>query len=405
MIQRRPLLRGLIAAGGVALAGRRARAANAPGVSATEIKIGNTEAYSGPASAYGMIGKSQTAYFNMINEKGGVNGRRITFLSYDDGYSPPRTVEQTRRLVEQDEVACIFNSLGTPTNSAIERYLNAKKIPHLFLATGADKWGDYQKFPWTIGFQPSYRTEAQIYAKHILRDKPGAKVAVLFQNDDFGKDYVNGLKDIFGDKYDTLVVKSASYEVSDPTIDSQMVTLQGSGADVLVTAATPKFAAQVIRKAAELGWKPQQYLTNVSISVGAVIKPAGEQNALGIITGAYLKDSTDPRWADDAGVKEWRAFMDKYMPGTDQSDGNTVYGYASGATMVQVLHQCGDDLSRENIMKQALSLHDFVPGVLLPGVKISTGPTNYHPMRQMQLARWSGTHWDNFGEVIEGSGA
>jgi branched-chain amino acid transport system substrate-binding protein len=405
MIQRRPLLRGLIAAGGVALAGRRARAANAPGVSATEIKIGNTEAYSGPASAYGMIGKSQTAFFNMINEQGGVNGRKVTFISYDDGYSPPRTVEQTRRLVEQDEVACIFNSLGTPTNSAIERYLNAKKIPHLFLATGADKWGDYQKFPWTIGFQPSYRTEAQIYAKHILRDKPNAKVAVLFQNDDFGKDYVNGVKDIFGDKYDTLVVKSASYEVSDPTIDSQMVTLQGSGADVLVTAATPKFAAQVIRKAAELGWKPQNYLTNVSISVGAVIKPAGEQNAVGIITGAFLKDSTDPRWNDDPGVKEWRAFMNKYMPGTDQSDGNTIYGYASAATMVQVLHQCGDDLSRENIMKQALSLHDFAPGVLLPGVKISTGPTNYPPMRQMQLARWSGTHWDNFGEVIEGSGA
>jgi branched-chain amino acid transport system substrate-binding protein len=405
MIQRRPVLRGLLAAGGVAIAGSRARAADAPGVSATEIKIGNTEAYSGPASAYGMIGKAQAAYFNMVNDKGGVGGRKITFISYDDGYSPPRTVEQTRRLVEQDEVACVFNALGTPTNSAVQRYLNGKKVPQIFVSTGADKWGDYQKFPWTIGFQPSYRTEAQIYAKHILHDKAAPKVAILFQNDDFGKDYVNGVKDVFGDKYDSLVVKVASYEVSDPTIDSQMVTLQSSGAESLVVAATPKFAAQVIRKKAELGWKAQQYLTNVSISVGAVIKPAGEQNALGIITGAYLKDSTDPRWNDDPGIKEWRAFMDKYMPGTDQSDGNTVYGYASAATMVQVLQQCGNDLSRENIMKQATSLHDFVPGVLLPGVKINTSPTNYHPMRQMQLARWSGTHWENFGDVIEGSGA
>lgn len=404
MIRRRPLLGGMLAAATVALSGTRVRAAT-PGVTATEIKIGNTEAYSGPASAYGMIGKTESAFFKMINDQGGVNGRKINFISYDDGYSPPRTVEQVRKLVEQDEVACLFNNLGTPTNTAIEKYVNAKKVPHLFLATGANKWGDYKRYPWTIGFQPSYRTEAEIYGKHISATTPKAKVGILYQNDDFGKDYVNGLKDAFGANYDKMVIKAVSYESSDPTVDSQLVTLQSAGVDVLVTAAIPKFAAQVIKKLADMAWKPQHYLTNVSISVGAVLKPAGLKNAVGIITGAFIKDSTDSRWANDPGMKEWRAFMNKYMPGTDQTDGNTIYGYAAGQTMVQVLRQCGNDLSRENIMKQATNIHDFVPATLLPGCKVATSPTNYHPIRQMQLAKWNGAHWENFGSVIEGSGS
>ena len=380
-------------------------AADLPGVTATEIKIGNTEAYSGPASAYGIIGKVEAAFFQMVNEQGGVAGHKINFISYDDGYSPPKTVEQVRRLVEQDGVAFTFNTLGTPTNTAIQKYLNQKKIPQLFVATGADKWGNYKEFPWTIGFQPSYRTEAQIYAKYILKTKPNAKIGILYQNDDFGKDYVLGMKDVLGDKYQKMVVKEASYETTDPTIDSQIVTLQGAGVDTLLTAAIPKFAAQAIRKIYDIGWKPEHFLTNVSISEAAVLTPAGPEKAVGIISSNYGKDPSDPAWKDDPGIKQWRAFMDKYMPGADLTDLNTVYGYGASLTMLQVLKQCNGDFSRENIMKQATNIKDLELPTLLPGIKINTSPTNYHPIRQMQLQKWTGKGWERFGDIIEGAGA
>ncbi len=388
----------------LAAAACQAMAADPPGVTATEIKIGNTMPYSGPASAYGVIGKGETAFFNMLNEQGGVNGRKINFISLDDGYSPPKTVEQARRLVEQENVAFLFNTLGTPSNTAIQRYLNQKKIPQLFVATGADKWGNYKEFPWTIGWQPSYRTEAQIYAKYILKEKPNAKIGVLYQNDDFGKDYIAGLKDVLRDKYAKMVVKEVSYEVTDPTVDSQIVTLQGSGADTLVTAATPKFAAQAIRKVYDIGWKPLHFLTNVSISVASVMTPAGPEKGVGIITGAYGKDPTDPRWKDDPGMKQWRAFMTKYLPDADQTDANYVYAYGVSLTMQQVLKQCGNDFSRENVTKQAANLHDLELPTALPGIKVNTGPTNYHPIRQMQLQKWDGKTWQLFGEVISGEG-
>ena len=378
----------------------RARADDAPGVTATEIKIGNTNPHSGPASAYGAIANADTAYFHMINEQGGINGRKINFISYDDGYSPPRTVQQTRRLVEQDGVAFIFNGLGTPCQTAVHAYMNSHKIPQLFVATGADKWGDYAHFPWTMGWQPSYRTEATIYGKYVLKEKPDAKVAVLYQNDDFGKDYLAGLKDALGDRYASMVVKEVSYETTDPTIDSQAVTLQGTGADVLVTAATPKWAAQTIRKIAELNWHPLHFMTNVSVSVGAVLKPAGEDNAKGLITGAYQKDATDPQWANDAGMKEWLAFMQKYMPGADITDNNHTYGYGVSMTLAQVLKQCGSDLSRANIMKEAANLKDLEIPVLLPGIRVNTSSSNFHPIRAMQLQRWSGKGWVLFGDVI-----
>ncbi len=397
----------LAAAALVALAGVSGpvAAADSPGVTATEIKIGNTEAYSGPASAYGVIGKVEAAFFQMVNEQGGVAGHKITFISYDDGYSPPKTVEQVRRLVEQDGVAFTFNTLGTPTNTAIQKYLNQKKIPQLFVATGADKWGNYKEYPWTIGFQPSYRTEAQIYAKYILKSKPNAKIGILYQNDDFGKDYVLGMKDILGDKYDKMVVKEASYETTDPTIDSQIVTLQGAGVDTLLTAAIPKFAAQAIRKIYDIGWKPEHFLTNVSISEAAVLTPAGPEKAIGIISSNYGKDPSDPAWKDDPGIKQWRAFMDKYMPGADLTDLNTVYGYGASLTMLQVLKQCNGDFSRENVMKQAANIKDLELPTLLPGIKINTSPTNYHPIRQMQLQKWTGKGWERFGDIIEGAGA
>jgi branched-chain amino acid transport system substrate-binding protein len=382
-----------------------AHAADAPGVTKTEIKIGQTMPYSGPASAYAAIGKAEQAYFKMVNEHGGVNGRQINIESADDGYSPPKTVEETRRLVEREDVAFMFNSLGTATQSAVQKYMNGKKTPQLFVSSGADKWGDYAQFPWTMGWQPSYRTEAQIYAKYILANKPGAKVAVLWQNDDFGKDYLAGLRDVFGSKYDSLVIRAESYETTDPTMDQQIVTLQGSGADTLEIAATPKFAAQAIRKVFDLGWKPLEFVTNVSASIGAVLTPAGPEKAVGLITAAYVKDGTDPRFADDPGMKEWRAFMAQYMPGADLSDANYPYAYAVSQTLVQVLKQCGDDLSRENIMKQAASLKDLEPATLLPGIKISTSATNYHPIRQMQLTKFNGKNWDLFGELIDGSGS
>ena len=380
-------------------------AADAPGVTATEIKIGNTEAYSGPASAYGAIGKGESAFWTMINEHGGVAGRKINFISVDDGYNPAKTVEQTRKLVEQDGVAFLFNALGTPTNSAVHKYLNQKNIPQLFVATGADKWGDYKDFPWTMGWQPSYRTEAQIYAKYILKEKPNAKIAILYQNDDFGKDYVAGVKDVLGDKYAKMVVKEATYETSDPTIDSQVVTLQASGADTLITAAIPKFAAQTIRKVYDIGWRPTHFLTNVSLSVAAVMLPAGAEKGIGIITSNYGKDATDPAWKDDPGMNEWRAFMKKYMPGADMSDNNFVYAYGVSLTMLQVLKQCNGDFSRQNVMKQAANIHDLALPTALPGVKVNTSPTNFHPIRQMQLQKWDGKTWVRFGDVISGAGS
>ncbi len=401
MIRRRSLLTAAATAGFLPAAPAILRAAETPGVTATSIKIGNTDAYSGNASAYAAVAKADAAVFRMINDQGGINGRKVDFISYDDSYSPPKTVEQTRRLIEQDEVACLFNPLGTATNTAIVRYCNQKKVPQLFVSTGADKWGDYKEHPWTIGWQPSYRTDAQIYAKYIQKTKPGAKIGILYQNDDFGKDYTGGMKDILGAAYEKATV--VSFEATDATIDSQAVTLQGAGVDTLLIAATPKFAAQAIRKVAEMGWKPTTFLTNVSASVGAVIKPAGVENAVGVISSAYAKDPSDPRWKNDPGLNGWRAFMAKHMPDADVSDNNYVFGYGVTNTMIHVLQACGNDLSRANLMKQATGLKDVENPILLPGIKINTSPTNYHPIRQMQLMKWTGTSWDVFGDIIEGA--
>jgi branched-chain amino acid transport system substrate-binding protein len=370
------------------------------GASDTEIKIGNVEAYSGPASAYGIIGKTEEAYFKMVNDNGGVNGRKINFISYDDGYSPPKTVEQIRKLVESDEVFLVFNALGTPTQSAVQKYQNSKKVPQLFLATGASKWNDPKDFPWTMGFQPSYRVEARIFAKYILKEKPNAKVAVFYQNDDFGKDYVAGLKDVFGDKASSLIVAEESYETTEPSIDSHIVKLKGTGADVFVNISTPKFAAQAIKKMAELEWKPMHLMTDVSISIGAVMKPAGLDASEGVLSAGYLKDASDPQWKDDAGMKKFMAFIDKYMPGANISDANLVYGYAAAQTMVQVLQQCGDNLTRENVMKQAASLKGFAPDTLIPGITISTSPTDFAPIEQLRMMRFTGGKWDLFGDII-----
>jgi len=396
----------LASAGTLGILGRiQPAGAQTPGVTATEIKIGQTQAYSGPASAYGVIGRGLTAFFKRLNDQGGVAGRMVNFISVDDGYLPPKTVEQTRRLVEQEGVAFMLNSLGTPSNSAVQRYLNQKKVPQLFVSSGADKWANPKEFPWTIGWQPSYRTEGQVFAKYILANKPEGKIAILYQNDDFGKDYVTGLRDVLGGQYDRMVAKAISYEVTDPTIDSQAVTLQGSGADVLVTAATPKFAAQVIRKIYDLGWKPLHFLTNVSGSVAAVITPAGPERAVGIILAAYVKEVSDPDWKDDPGMNEWRAFMKEYMPEADITDANYAFSYGIGGTTLQVLKQCDGNFSRENIMKQATNLHNLQLPTLLPGVVVETSPTNYRPIRHIQLARWNGTRWERFGNVIEGAGS
>jgi branched-chain amino acid transport system substrate-binding protein len=378
------------------------RAENTPGVTPTEIIIGNTDAYSGPASSFGVLGKLESAFFGMVNEQGGVAGHKITFISLDDGYSPPRTVEQVRRLVEEEQVALLFGTLGTPTNSAIQRYVNQRKVPHLFISTGADKWGDYQHFPWTMGWQPSYRTEAQIYAKYILQQKPDAKIAILYQNDDFGKDYPAGVKDVLGDRFDKQVV-TATYEVTEPTVDSQIELLQDSRADALLVGGIPRFAVQSIRKVHELGWKPMFFLSYVANSVGAVMQPAGPENGIGIISTGYLKDPTDPQWQNDPGMKEWRDFMNHYMPDADQTDSSYVVAYGASKTMLQVLLQCGNDFTRANIMKQAANLHDLTIPTLLPGIKVNTSPTNYHPMRAMQLQKWDGQTWILFGDVIEGS--
>ena len=370
------------------------------GATDTEIKIGNVEAYSGPASAYGIIGKTEDAYFRMINDQGGINGRKINFISYDDGYSPPKTVEQVRKLIESDEVFLIFNALGTPTQNAVQKYHNAKKVPQLFLATGASKWNDPKEYPWTMGFQPSYRVEARIFAKYILKTKPDAKVAVFYANDDFGKDYLAGLKEIFGDKSSSIIVAEESYETTEPSIDSHIVKLKGTGADVFVNISTPKFAAQAIKKMAELEWKPMHVMTDVSISIGAVMKPAGLEASEGILSAIYIKDASDSQWANDAGMKKFMAFIEKYSPGANISDANLVYAYAAAQTMVQVLQQCGDNLTRENVMKQAASLKDFTPDTLLPGVRINTSATDYAPIEQLQMMQFKNGQWVLFGDII-----
>ncbi len=370
------------------------------GATDTEIKIGNIMPYSGPASSYSVIGKTEQAYFNKINAEGGINGRKINFISYDDGYSPPKTVEQARKLVESDEVLLIFNSLGTPPNSAIHKYMNEKKVPQLFVATGATKWNDPRNFPWTMGWQPNYQSETQIYAKYILKYYPNAKIGVLYQNDDYGKDYLKGLKDGLGAKAASMIVREESYETTEPTIESHIVNLKASGADVFVNLSIPKFAAQAIQKNAEIGWKPVHFLNSVSSSISATMKPAGFDHSQGIISSIYLKDPTDPQWKDDSDVKAWNAFLDKYYPNADRTDAFVMYGYAVAQTMVHVLQQCGDDLTRANVMKQAASMHDYVVAGLLPGVKINTSPTDFAPISQLQLMRFKGDSWERFGDII-----
>jgi branched-chain amino acid transport system substrate-binding protein len=374
------------------------------GATDTEVKIGNIVPYSGPASAYGIIGKTEEAYFKMINENGGINGRKIKFISYDDAYSPPKAVEQVRKLVESDEVLVVFNALGTPSNTAIQKYLNAKKVPQLFVATGATKWNDPTHFPWTIGWQPSYQSEARIYAKYLMKEKPDAKVAVLYQNDDFGKDYLKGLKDGFGAKISTIIAEE-SYEISEPTIDNHIVKLKTSGADVLISITTPKFAAQTIKKMAEIDWKALQIVANVSTSIGAVMKPAGFENGQGVLSAHYAKDAGDAQWKDDPGMKKFLAFLDKYYPDADRTNSQVIYGYGAAQTLTKILEMCGDDLTRANIMKQAANLKDFTPDTLLPGIKMNTSATDFAPIEQLQMMRFKGEKWELFGEVISGEEA
>ncbi|MCG6206539.1 ABC transporter substrate-binding protein [Rhodopseudomonas sp. HC1] len=372
------------------------------GASDTEIKIGNIIPYSGPASAYGTIGKTEEAYFRMVNDNGGINGRKVNFISYDDAYSPPKAVEQVRKLVESDEVLVVFNPLGTPSNTAIQKYLNAKKVPQLFVATGATKWNDPKNFPWTIGWQPSYQSEAQIYVKYLMKEKPNAKVAILYQNDDFGKDYLKGTKDAFGAKAASMIVAEETYEISAPTIDSNIVKLKSLNPDVVLLYVTPKFGAQSVKRIAELGWKPLVIITNVSASVGSVMKPAGFENAQGVLSANYVKDGTDQQWVNDPKFKNWHAFVEKYMPGTNKNDSNMVYGYGAAQTLHKVLEMCGDDLTRANVMKQAASLKDFEPDTLLPGIKINTSATDFAPISQLQMMRFKGERWELFGDIISG---
>ena len=377
-----------------------ARAENAPGVTDTEIKLGQTMPYSGPASAYGVIGRAEAAYFKAINDAGGINGRKINLISLDDGYSPPKTVEQTRYLIEHERVAFIFGSLGTPTNAAIRSYLNDNKVPQLFISTGSSLFGDPKHFPWTMGNIASYQTEAHIFAKHILAIKPDAKIGVLYQNDGYGRDYLTGLHDGLGSDHAGMIVKEVSYEVSEPTVDSQVATLQGAGVDTLIIAATPRAAAQTIRKTHDIGWTPLRYLNYPASSITATLKPAGLEKSKGVITGTFGKDPADPRWKDDAGYKEWVSFVAESLTPADLIDGNAVTAWGVARMMVQVLKQCGGDLSRENIMRQAASLKDFELPMLLPGIKINTSPDNYFPIRQMQLARFNGENWELFGDLM-----
>src|SRR6201987_1277825 len=365
----------------------------------TEIKIGNIIPYSGPASAYGVIGKTEQAYFNKINAEGGINGRKITFISYDDAYSPPKAVEQARKLVESDEVLVIFNPLGTPSNSAIQKYMNPKKVPQLFVASGASKWNDPKVFPWTMGWQPSYQSEAHIYAKYLLKEKPDAKIGVLYQNDDFGKDYLKGLKDGLGAKA-SMIVAEESYETSEPSVDDHIVKLKASGADVVISITTPKFAAQAIKKLAEMDWHPLHIVSNVSASVGGVIKPAGFENSQNILSAASAKDGADSQWDNDPGMQKFYAFLKEYYPDGNRLEGSGVYGYGAAQTMGQVLKQCGDDLTRANVMKQAASLKGFAPDTLLPGVTINTSATDFAPIKQLQMMRFKGEKWELFGDII-----
>jgi branched-chain amino acid transport system substrate-binding protein len=369
------------------------------GASDTEIRIGNIMPYSGPASGYGVIGKTEAAYFAMVNAGGGINGRKIRFISYDDAYSPPKTVEQARKLVESDEVFLIFNSLGTAANGAIQKYMNTKQVPQLFVASGASKWNDPTDFPWTMGWQPSYQDEARVYAKYIMREKPEAKVGVLFQNDDFGKDYLKGLKDGFGDKA-SMIVLEEGYETSEPAVDNHVVKLKAAGADALITIATPNFTAQAIKKAAEIGWQPLHIVSNVSASVGGVLQPAGFENSQGLLSASYLKDGSDPQWDQDAGMMKFLAFLKKYEPDANKLDGAVTFGYAAAQTLAKVLQMCGDDLTRANVMKQAASLKAVELDTLLPGITVNTSATDFAPIKQLRMMRFKGQKWEPFGDII-----
>jgi branched-chain amino acid transport system substrate-binding protein len=371
-----------------------------PGASDTAIRVGNTMPYSGPSSAFGLVGQTIAAYFNKLNAEDGINSRKVKFISYDDGYSPPKTVEQTHRLVENDEVLLIFSSLGTATNNAIRKYMDAKKVPQLFAFTGATEFGDPKHFPWTMGWQPTYQSEGRVYAKYLLEHEPQGRIGILSQNDDFGKDYVTGLKD--GLLGRMPIVREVVYDTSDPTVESQIVTLKTSGANILLDASTPKFAAQTIRKMAEIGWKAVHLLARPSSSVGSVLKPAGFENARGVLSIAYSKDPTDPAWNDDAGVKEWTAFMDRYFPDGDRNSNYTVLGYCVAQTLVQVLRQCGDNLTRENVMRQAADLKNLQLAMLLPGISVNTSAEDYFPIKQMQMMRFDGERWERFGPIVGG---
>ena len=388
----------LVASGGSALAQKKYDT----GATDTEIKIGNIMPYSGPASAYGVIGKTEAAYFQKINAEGGINGRKITFVSYDDGYSPPKAVEQARKLVESDEVLLIFQSLGTADNTAIQKYMNAQKVPQLFVASGATKWNDPQNFPWSMGWQPNYQNETRIYARYILEEKPNGRIAVLYQNDDYGRDYLKGLKDGLGAKAASMIITEDAYEVTDPTIDSHIVKMKSLNADVFVDISGPKFAAQAIRKMAEIGWKPLHFLNNTTVSVGAVMKPAGFDASQGIISSIYLKDPTDPQWKNDPAIRAWNEFLDKYYPEANRLDNTIMYGYTIAQTLEHVLRACGDDLTRANVMKQAASLKDLELGGLLPGIKINTSAADFAPVSQVQLMRFKGETWERFGDIIDG---
>src|SRR5437773_140572 len=399
MTRTRKLLIAVLAVGLAGLIPALAAAQTVVGVTATEIKIGNTNPYSGPASAYGTIGKVIGAYFKKVNDEGGINGRKINYITYDDGYSPPKTVEMVRRLVEQDQVAFVFQTLGTPTNSAIHKYVNQEKVPHLFVATGATKWNDPKNFPWTMGWQPTYQTEGHIYAQYVLKNVPNAKIGILYQNDDYGKDYVKGLKDALGDAAKKRIVLEQSYEVTDPTIDSQIVNLKNSGANVFYNVTIPKFAVQAIKKSHDIGWKPLHLLNNVSASVDVVLKPAGLEASKDLITALYLKDPTDPQWRNDAGMKDWLVFMQKYYPEGNTKDAFNVYGYTVAQGPVHVLKQCGNDISRENVIRMEANINNLSLPLLLPGIKVNTGPTDFYPIEQEQLERFDGERWALFGEV------
>ncbi len=392
------VLGALVSATGPAAAQKR----YAPGVSDDEITIGQTMPYSGAASAYGAIGRAEAAYFAMINDQGGINRRKIRFVSFDDGYSPPKTVEQVRRLVEQEQVLLLFQTMGTATNNAIHKYVNDRKVPHLFLASGASLWADPEHFPWTMGWQPDLQLEGAIFARDVVERRPDARIALLYQHDDYGKDYRKGFRDALSDRAAKMIVAEASYESTDPTVDSEIVALQASGADTFFNVSSPKFAAQAIRRAYDIGWRPRQYLTSGSSSVAAVLQPAGLEKSTGIISAGYIKDPTDAQWHADQSYKDWLAWMKAYNPDADIADRFNVYGYSAAQTLVEVLKQCGDDLTRENVMRQAANLRDVRLPMMLPGILINTSPSNFRPIRQMQLERFDGERWVLFGGIVGG---